>query len=376
VNKFGLSLDCRYREILGETIEMPEDAYLGDDITSLAKEFRLEFGDAIIHLPEEERRAKLVNYAMPKNIRKLENDLLRYRIKYDNWFRESTLHDSGEAMKIVELLKQRGHTYEKDGAVWFSAEQFGSDKDIVLVRSNGVPTYIVPDIAYHYNKLVTRNFDIAIDILGADHHGYAARMKAALSALGIDTSRLRFIIMQMVRLIRNGETVKLSKRSGKAITLVTLLDEVPIDAARFFFNLRDANTHLDFDLDLAIEESSKNPVYYVQYAHARICRLFEKFEPFDLAGDFVYTETAEKLLVKRLSNYPDVINESACSLDPSKVTRYAYETAQAFHKFYDSCRIRDEEYDVVRSRLALCKAVKVVIRSILELLKVSTPEKM
>ncbi|MDR0197914.1 MAG: arginine--tRNA ligase, partial [Oscillospiraceae bacterium] len=253
IEKFGLSLDIRYRGELGEDVEIPEEAYKGEDITERAKAFIAERGDGYLNAPEAERRKALVDYALPINIKGLEEDLLKYRIKYDNWFRESALHKNGSAMKVVELLRKKGHTYEKDGATWFKASEFGNDKDIVLIRGSGIPTYIVADIAYHYNKLVERGFDTAIDILGADHHGYVPRMNAALTALGIDASRLKVIIVQMVRLVRAGETVKLSKRSGKAITLNSLLDEVPTDAARFFFNLRDANTHLDFDLDLAIE---------------------------------------------------------------------------------------------------------------------------
>ena len=252
---------------------MPEDSYHGQDIIDHAKNFAEINGDKYINATQEERRKALVDYALPLNIEGLERDLLKYKIKYDTWFRESTLHNSGAAKKVVDLLTENGYTYESEGAVWFKAEQFGCDKDFVLKRSNGFYTYIVPDIAYHYNKLQERNFDLAVDILGADHHGYVPRLKAALQALGVDPERLQVVLMQMVRLVKDGEVIKASKRSGKAITLVTLLEEVPIDAARFFFNLREPNSHLEFDLDLAIEQSSENPVYYVQYAHARICSI-------------------------------------------------------------------------------------------------------
>jgi arginyl-tRNA synthetase len=238
----------------------------------------------------------------------------------------------------------------------------------------------VPDIAYHYNKLEERNFDIAIDILGADHHGYVPRMNAALSALGLDTSRLKIIIMQMVRLVRSGEAVKLSKRSGKAITLGTLLDEVPLDAARFFFNLRDANTHIDFDLDLAIEESSKNPVYYVQYAYARICsvirRLGEEGVTCVFPENLIYTEKAEFELIKKAAELPEEINKAAEELNPARITRYVQELSQTFHKFYDACRIKDEPEDILQSRLTLCHAVKITLKNALDLLKVDAPEKM
>ena len=382
VNKFGLSLDIRYKQIFGSTEEMPEDSYHGQDIIDHAKAFADKYGDRYMSVSEEERRKALVEYALPINIKGLEDDLLKYRIKYDTWFKESSLHESGKVKEIVEMLKEKGVTYEKEGAVWFKASDFGDDQDRVLVRANGVPTYFVPDIAYHYNKLVTRGFDKAIDILGADHHGYIARMKAALTALGVDADKLDIVIMQMVRLVRGGETVKLSKRSGKAITLATLLDEIPMDAARFFFNLRDPDTHLEFDLDLAIEESSKNPVFYVQYAHARICRLLEKFAEEGVtvgnvqASGLTYTEEAELAVIRQIAALPDTINEAAASYNPSRITRYVYELAQLFHKFYDSCKIKGEAENTVMSRLALCAAVRTVIKNLLDMLKVEAPEKM
>lgn len=383
VNKFGLSLDIRYRQHFGDDIEMPEDSYHGQDIIDHVVKFAEIHGDKYMSSSEEERRAALVEYALPLNIEGLERDLAKYRIHYNTWFKESTLHNSGRVNEIVEILKEKGHTYEKEGAVWFKASDFGDDQDRVLVRANGVPTYFVPDIAYHYNKLVTRNFDIAIDILGADHHGYIPRMKAALTALGVDAERLNVVIMQMVRLVRNGETVKLSKRSGKAITLATLLDEIPMDAARFFFNLRDPDTHLEFDLDLAIEESSKNPVFYVQYAHARICRIIEKMKEEEgktlgssAAEDISFSEPAELAIIRHLALLPSEITDAAKAYNPSVVTRYVQELAQLFHKFYDTCKIKGEADDVINSRLALCEAVKTVIRNMLDLLKVEAPSKM
>ena len=263
--------------------------------------------------------------------------------------------------------------------MWLRATDFGGDSDFVLVRSNGFPTYIVPDIAYHYDKLVTRGYDKAINVLGADHHGYVQRMRICLAAMGIDDSRLDVVIMQMVMLVRGGETVKLSKRSGKAITLSTLLDEVPIDAARFFFNLRDANTHLEFDLDLAVEESSKNPVFYVQYAHARICRVIEKLAEDGVkysGGAVSYAEPSELALIRKLAEMPEMINDAAKDYNPSALTKYAFELAQEYHKFYDSCTIKDAADDVRLSRLALCDASRTVLRNVLTLLKVEAPEKM
>lgn len=382
INKFALSLDIRYRQHFGDSIEMPEDSYHGQDIIDHAEKFAEIYGDKYMSVSEEERRQALVDYALPINIKGLEDDLLKYRIKYDTWFKESTLHNDGSVAEIIELLKERGYTYEQDGALWFKSSELGDDKDRVLIRANGVPTYSVPDIAYHYNKLVKRGFDTAIDILGADHHGYIPRMRAALTALGVDSSRLDVVIMQMVRLVRNGETVKLSKRSGKAITLSTLLDEIPMDAARFFFNLRDPNTHFEFDLDLAIEESSKNPVYYVQYAHARICRILEKqAEEGNICrllpeNELVFTEPAEIELIRHIAMLPDTISEGAKTYNPSVITRYLIELAQCFHKFYDSCPIKGAKEKVLQSRLSLCTATKIVLKNLLDLLKVEAPEKM
>lgn len=367
-------------EITSQTFYMPNDVYLGMDIIEHAKNYYDKFGgDALMSKPSEERRKALVEYALPLNEERLEQDLLKYRIKYDNWFKESSLHNSGAVKDVIEKLKAGGHTYESEGALWLKATDFGGDQDFVLVRSNGFPTYIVPDIAYHYNKLVTRGYDKAINVLGADHHGYVQRMRICLAAMGIDDSKLDVVIMQMVMLVRDGEVVKLSKRSGKAITLTTLLDEVPIDAARYFFNLRDANTHLEFDLDLAVEESSKNPVFYVQYAHARICRVIEKMAEDGVkyeGGAVSYTEPAELALIRKIAEMPEMINQAAKEYNPSALTKYAFELAQAYHKFYDSCTIKDAENDVKLSRLALCEAARTALKNVLTLLKVDAPEKM
>lgn len=416
VAKFGKSLDLRYMQICSEAgknlmsessdkeafcqavydrtvtdteeqpadkndpFYMPDDVYLGVDIIEHAKNYYDLFGgDKLASAAEDERKAALVEYALPINEKRLETDLLKYRIKYDNWFKESSLHKSGAVNDVINHLKEGGHTYEKDGALWLKATDFGGDQDFVLVRSNGFPTYIVPDIAYHYNKLVVRNYDRAIDVLGADHHGYVKRMRICLQAMGIDEKRLDAVICQMVMLVRDGKPVKLSKRSGKAITLATLLDEVPIDEARFFFNLRDANTHLDFDLDLAIEESSKNPVFYVQYAHARLCRVIEKQAESGAkysGGKTSYAEPSEFALIRKIAELPELINEAAEEYSPFKLTKYVYEFAQVLHKFYDSCDIKDADDDTKLSRLALCEAARTVIKNVLVLLKVDAPEKM
>lgn len=383
IEKFATSLEIRYLQIYKDGIELPEDAYHGQDIIDHAKNFAEINGDKYVNAESSERRKALVDFALPKNIQGLENDLLKYRIKYDRWFRESTLHQSGAVKNIVELLKEKGHTYEQDGAIWFKATEFGADKDFVLVRSNGIPTYVVPDIAYHYDKLVTRGFDKAIDVLGADHHGYVPRLKAALTALGVDASRLDAVLMQMVRLVRNGEIVKASKRSGKAITLVTLLEEVPIDAARFFFNLREPNSHFDFDLDLAIEQSSQNPVYYVQYAHARICNIVKGLAESDITQRActdeelaLLTAPEEIELINKLASLTGEIITSAKTYDPARVTHYVYETATLFHKFYNACRVKGEDESLMQARLALCVATKTVIENVLTMFKITAPESM
>lgn len=383
IEKFGHSLECRYLQLFDDSIEMPEDCYLGSDITDHAKAFCEVYGDKYVSCDEKTRRKALVDFALPKNIAKLESDLLKYRIKYDTWFRESTLHESGKVDEIIELFSEKGLTYEEDGAIWFKSTMFGDDKDRVLKRSNGLPTYVVPDIAYHYNKLVTRNFDIAINVLGADHHGYIGRMKAAISALDINPDRLDVVIMQMVNLVRDGETYKLSKRSGKAVTLETLLDEIPVDAARFFFNLREANSHFNLDLDLAVEQSSQNPVYYVQYAHARICSIIRNLAEDGINADALTDDMLarlmapqERALIFRLAQFPDEINCAAKDYDPSAITRYSIEIATLFHKFYDACRVKGDDTELTLARLALCKAVKTVICNILTMFKIDCPERM
>lgn len=409
IEKFGKSLELRYLQLCSEKgiaaaekyadkeelikyiyelsgegmdFEMPEDVYLGMDIIEHSLNFLEINGNAMVSASEEERRKALVDYALPINIAGLERDLKKYRIIYDNWFKESTIHERNETKEIVDKLLANGNAYELDGAVWFKATDYGMDKDFVLRRSNGLYTYIVPDIAYHYDKLVTRNFDKAINILGADHHGYVPRLKAALTALGVDASKLDVILMQMVRLVRKGETVKLSKRSGKAITLVTLLDEIPIDAARFYFNLREANSQFEFDLDLAVEKSSQNPVFYVQYAHARICSLMTNLgnegisipESADLT---LLTDSREIELIRHLASLPNEVELAAKNYDPSKLTKYAVDTATLFHRFYDGCSVKNAETPkLMNARIILAKAVRQVLRNVLTMLKIDCPEKM
>ncbi len=383
INKFSCSLECRYLQHYDSSIEVSDDMYKGVDIVEHAENYISEFGDNLLNVDSETRKKTLCEYALPKNIEGLERDLLKYRIVYDKWFKESTLHNSGAVDKIINALKEKGVTYEEEGALWFKASEFGNDKDIVLVRSNGFPTYIVPDIAYHYDKLVTRGYDKAIDVLGADHHGYMARMKAALTALDIDSNRLDFVIMQMVNLVSNGETIKLSKRSGKAITLNTLLDEIPLDAARFFFNLREPNSHFDFDLGLAIEQSSENPAYYVQYAHARICSIIRraKQEGIEIKTPTIdelnaLTSSEERDLITQLSILTGEIVSAAKLYDPAKITYYVLQLATLFHKFYNAHRVITDDEKLTNSRLFMCLAVKNTIKNVLSLLKIDAPESM
>lgn len=383
INKFGASLEARYMQIYNPDYPMIEEGYLGEDIIAHAKNFANENGDKYVSASEEDRRAALVSYALPINIAGLESDLKRYRIVYDNWFRESTLHNDGSVDKIVEMFKEKGCTYEQDGALWFKATDYGADADFVLLRSNGVPTYVVPDIVYHYNKLVSRGFDKAVDVLGADHHGYIPRLKASLKALNVNPDRLDVVLMQMVRLVRDGEIVKASKRSGKAITLATLLDEIPIDAARFFFNLRESTTQMDFDLDLATEETSQNPVYYVQYAHARICSILKNLlsegiaaKPINECDLSLLCANEEIELIRHIAGLPAEIIDAAKSYDPSRAVKYSIELATLFHKFYNSCRVKCDDLNLMQARIALCSAVRTTLANTLTMLKVSAPESM
>ena len=385
IEKFANSLNARYLQIYkGEdAIPFPEDGYQGEDIKDRAAEFAAIYGEEFVETSEEVRKAALVGYALPKNIEKMQSDLNKYRITYDKWFLESELHQNGEVAETIELLKQRGMTYEQDGALWYKATKFGAEKDDVLVRQNGNPTYFAADIAYHRNKFEKRGFDRCIDIWGADHHGHVARMKGAMNAVGLDGDKLDVILMQLVRLMQDGEVVRMSKRTGKAIQLGDLLEEVPVDSARFFFTMREANTQMEFDLDLAVKEDSQNPVYYVQYARARICSIFRA-----LAEDGIHlrpctdeelamlTAPAEVELIRHLAAYTDQIILAAKDYNPSVITRYVVELATLFHKFYDACRVKGEDEHLTAARMALCDATATVICNVLTMFKISTPEKM
>ncbi len=384
IEKFGRSLEARYLQIYqGEdAVEFPEDGYHGDDIKARAQEFADLHGNRLVQADGPDRRRELIGYALPKNIEKLRQDLESYRIAYDVWFLESTLHN-GAIDQAIQRLSDRGMTYEKEGALWYKATENGGEKDEVLVRANGFPTYFAADIAYHYNKFAVRGFDRVINVWGADHHGHVARLKGAMDAIGLDGSKLDIVLMQLVRLMKDGKPYKMSKRTGKAISLTDLIEEVPVDAARFYFNMREPNSTFDFDLDLAIEQSAQNPVYYVQYAHARICSILRK-----LAEEGVSPRacTADELdamdgpfeteLIRCLARFPQEIVETARSYDPAKLTKYAIEAATLFHKFYDKCRIRGEAEPLMQARLNLCLAVRTVLRNVLTILKITVPESM
>ena len=402
IDKFALSLDIRYQQLYkgDDAPELPEDSYHGEDIIVRAKEFAEINGDKFINAPEAERRKALVDYALPKNIAAMKDNLTKYRIEYDTWFLESTLHNNGELKETLDIMREKGLTYEKDGALWYkNKEVLGARllkegktpeeierlelKDEVLIRTNGNPTYFAADIAYHRNKLQMRGFDRAIDVWGADHHGHVARMKGALDAIGCNGDNLDVILMQLVRLTRDGEVVRMSKRTGKAITLVDLLEDIPIDAVRFLFNMREPGSQMDFDLDLAIEQSSQNPVYYCQYAHARICSILRKLaEEGKTPGECTIpvltklTAPEEKELIRHLAGLTDEIIASAKNYDPAKITRYAVDLATLFHKFYNACRVNCEDEELMQARLSLCLCVKSVLKNVLTMFSISVPESM
>lgn len=400
IEKFGCSLEARYLQIFkGDEIIFPEDGYQGADIMDLAKEYADINGDNLVEVSSEERKQTLVDFALPKNISKMQSDMAKYRINYDKWFFESELHESGAVKAVVDTLTEKGLTYESEDAVWYKnkevvtkilKEQGKSDdyieklelKDDVLIRKNGNPTYFAADIAYHKNKF-DRGFDTCIDVWGADHHGHVMRMKGAMEAIGYDKDKLDVLLMQLVKLVRNGELVKMSKRTGKAIQLADLLDEVPVDSARFLFNTREANSQMDFDLDLAVTQDNQNPVYYVQYAHARICSILKALEgesivPRACTDDELALLTApeELELIHHISQLENEIISSAKEYDPTKVTRYVTQTATLFHKFYNACRVKGDDEGLMQARLNLCLAVKTVICNILSMFNITCPEQM
>ena len=402
IEKFAVSLEARYIQLIkGEdAVEFPEDGYHGDDIRELAKLFYEKHGDSYLEKPVRERRDVLSRFGLDQNLPKMKSDLERYKIFYDRWFYESSLYESGEVDETMKLLDEKGVLYEKNGAIWLKTAEIltdvykkagRSDKDIekldlkddVLRRANGFYTYFASDIAYHRNKLEKRDFDKVINVWGADHHGHVARLKGSMDAIGLDgENRLDVVLMQLVKLMRDGEVVRMSKRTGKAISLSDLLDEVPVDAARWFFNTK-PDTQMDFDLDLAIRQDSENPVYYVQYAHARICSLIATLAeeghavPSPEKADLdLLTEPHELELIKQLAQYTDEIRLAARDYDPSRVNRYVIELAARFHRFYNACNIKNSEPELQGARLLLCECTRSVIKNALTIIGVTAPEKM
>ena len=402
IEKFAKSLEARYLQIiLGEdAVAFPEDGYQGKDIRDLARAFYDIHGDAYVSVDEAKRHADLARFGLDRNIPKMKTDLERYGIRYDQWFFESTLHDSGYVADSVRALIDRGYTYEKDGALWLATSRILSDalraqgkseediarlelKDDVLRRANGFYTYFAADIAYHRNKFAVRGFDKVINVWGADHHGHVARLKGAMDALGLDGEhRLDIVLMQLVKLVENGEVVRMSKRTGKAVSLTDLLDMVPVDACRYFFNAK-PETQMEFDLGLAVRQDSENPVYYVQYAHARICTLLKNLAAEGCAApaaaevDFSLLNAPEELaLIKELGRYGDVVALAARNYDPSFINRYLTELAAAFHKFYNACRIKGEAANVLSARLKLADTTRSVLRNAMTLIGCAAPEKM
>ena len=375
--KFGESLAARYLQIFDPEIPFPEKGYLGDDIIDLAERYYKEFGDLLLNVSEDERTKTLIGYGLQINISNMKRDLERYRIIYDTWFHESSLHKSGMIDDIIQVLSDNGDTYEADGALWFCATNHDCEKDEVLIRANGVPTYFAADIAYHYNKLKTRNFDMAVNVWGADHHGHVHRLQMALKAAGIAPERLKVVLMQLVSLMKDGEPVRISKRSGKSITLSDLLDEVSVDAARYIFNTNNATTHLNFDMDLAIEQSNENPVFYVQYAHARIQSILRSVKSDTKSFNLnLLTEKTELALIDKMTDFSKEIHLAARDYDPSRMTRYAYDLATCFHSFYNACRVNCDEVEVKEARLKLISACGFVLKSTLSILAVDAPDRM
>jgi len=385
IEKMALSLELRYLQQLNgeDSVEFPEDCYQGADIIEHAKKYIESDMEDLSDKPSEYRKKKLVEYALPINIENIRKGLKRYGIEFDNWFSELSLHESGEVDETIQLIKDNGFALEKDGALWLKGEAMESEKDEVLVKSNGFKTYFAADLAYHRNKFITRGFDRVINLLGTDHHAHAVRMKNAMPAMGIDKEKLDLVLFQLVRLMRGGETVRMSKRTGQAVSLDDLLDETGVDAARFFFNMKASGSHLDFDLDLAVKQSNDNPVFYVQYAHARICSMLRILKQENVNVDFitcprldVLVKEEEKELMRKLAAYPQEILISARTLEPGRLTRYVMDVAGAFHSFYNACRVKGEEETIMKARIALVKATVTVIRNVLEVLSINAPEKM
>ena len=379
MDKLTISVNARYLQLLGQNVEMPEEAYIGEDIIDTAKRIIEQYGDKYLNVPEEERLNAMRELGYQDKLAELKKDLKAFRVEFDNWFSERTLH-SEAVNAVIEVLKKSGTIYEQEGALWLKSTDYGDDKDRVVVRENGEPTYLAADIAYHKNKY-ERGFGELINIWGADHHGYVARVKAAMTALGFNADKLKILFLQMVALYRGGELVKMSKRSGNAIPLRELMEEVGTDAARFFFLMRSMESQLDFDLDLAKKKSSDNPVYYVQYAHARICSIFRQTADMNIKMEAdpnfnLLTHPSEIDLINKIADYEEEIEKAAKEYAPQRITRYTQEIAALFHAFYRDCRIIGVEPQLASARLGLIKVTAHVIEHALALLGVSAPESM
>ena len=381
IHNLARSVEARYFQALGHDTAMPEDGYHGPDIIGIGKKLAEEYGDKFVRTDEKERYEFFRQYGLKVEMAKLEEDLKNFRVRFDVWFSETSLYQNGKIDEALAALKERGHIYEEDGATWFRSTELGDDKDRVLIKQDGSYTYLTPDIAYHRNKL-ERGFEKLINIWGADHHGYIPRMKAAIEALGYDRSQLEVEIIQLVHLYKDGEKMKMSKRTGKAVTMRDLIEEVGLDATRYFFAMRSADTHLDFDLDLAVSQSNENPVYYSQYAHARISSILRQGaeQGFTLEGEADYSlisSEKEMDLLKKIGEFPQTIAEAAEKRMPHRMTNYIFELAQAFHSFYNANKVLDEEQpERSKARLALVKSVQITLKNALALIGVSAPEKM
>ena len=376
------SIEARYLQELGQDAEMPEDGYHGEDIKGFAKELAEKKGDSLLSLSEEERTAFFREYGLEKELGKIKRDLERFRVHFDEWFSETSLYENGLVEKSLEELKAKGQTYDHEGAVWLRTTDYGDDKDRVLVKNDGTYTYLTPDIAYHRNKY-ERGYDQMINIWGADHHGYVPRMKAAMEALGNDPDKLTVLIAQMVSLFQDGEKVKMSKRTGKAVTMEDLMDEVGVDAIRYFFTMRSMDSHLDFDMDLAVSTSNENPVFYVQYAHARICSVFRQAEeqgvelkPLSEVNLSRLTAEHEYDLLRKIGELPQEVSMAAENYAPHRLIRYVYELASLFHSYYRAERVITEDEEQTQARFALLGAVRTVIANVLRLMGVSAPDRM
>ncbi|WP_127589066.1 arginine--tRNA ligase [Paenibacillus koleovorans] len=382
VDNLAKSIEARYLQALGQDAEMPEDGYYGEDIKGFAQELAEQEGDRLTGLAEAERRSYFKSYGLEKELQKLKRDLARFGVSFDVWYSETSLYENGMIDPVLRQLKESGHIYELDGATWLRTTPLGDDKDRVLIKNDGSYTYLTPDIAYHRTKF-ERGFDELINIWGADHHGYIPRVKAAMSALGYEPSRLTVLIAQMVSLFQNGEKVKMSKRTGKAVTMEDLMDEVGVDPIRYFFTMRSTDSHLDFDMDLAISKSNENPVFYVQYAHARICSIFRQAEEQGVAvrplGDVRLASLqaeAEFDLLRKMGELPEEVAGAAEQHAPHRLIRYVYELASQFHSYYKAERVITEDAELTQARLALLAALRIVIRNVLKLIGVSAPTSM